>query len=148
MACILLMLDIDKSQFDGQRLRLCLEALPGIRDWLKSGLFCQFDFDGDTTTVYLHDSMDCISIEGMGPASLEVARELQRCYGEEIMQSMMNSASAYRLDTPRRLRTSIQKFKWDSDVRHSSVSQNGPCREEKGEEKGTRVYFEVGNRAD
>ena len=84
--CIFLVLDLTgKSAFDLGRVRGCLERLPGAHNWSKRRvLFCEFDFNGDSTIVNAINESRCISVEGMGDASLQVALEIQRRYGEEI----------------------------------------------------------------
>lgn len=66
---------------------MCLRHLPGVRNWDENNprhlFFCDFDFAGDTTIVHMLDNLH-ISIEGMGDASLQVAIEIQRRYGDEI----------------------------------------------------------------
>lgn len=83
---ILLVRDLaGKSTFDPVRVRRCLESLPGVRGWsTRRPVFCRFDFNGDTTIVNLINESRCLSIEGMGDASLQVALEVFRCYGDEI----------------------------------------------------------------
>jgi len=88
--CILLVLDLKgKSEFDPERLRTCLRPLPGIRNWDENNprhqFFCEFIFDGDRTIVHmLKNDRHFVYVEGMGSASLQVALEIQRRYGEEV----------------------------------------------------------------
>jgi hypothetical protein len=87
--CIFLVLDFTgKSAFDPEKVRNCLRHLPGVRNWDENDagyqFFCDFDFAGDTTIVNMPEDSPAISVEGMGDASLQVALEIQRRYGEEI----------------------------------------------------------------
>lgn len=84
--CIFLVRDLTgKPAFDPARLRMCLEPLPGVHGWSnRRSLFCEFDFNGDSTIINLINESRCISIEGMGDASLQVALEIQKRYGDEI----------------------------------------------------------------
>lgn len=86
MAGLFLALDMKgKSAFHVTRLRTCLEHLPGVHHWHRdSPLFCEFEFKGDNTIVNMLEDGNCISIEGTGDASLQVALEIYKCYGVEI----------------------------------------------------------------
>jgi hypothetical protein len=87
-SCICLVRDLTgKSAFDPERVRRCLRGLPGVRNWDENDrnrrFFCEFDFGGNSTIVQMLDDLH-VSIEGMGDASLYVALEIQRRYGDEI----------------------------------------------------------------
>jgi len=85
---MLLLLDYKRpSSFDFERVRLCLNALPGVRALHESDrcvIYCEYDFEGDTTVVELSRDLSHLTIRGMGPASLHAARAIQCCYGKEI----------------------------------------------------------------
>jgi hypothetical protein len=75
--------------FEPERVRTCLRPIIGIRNWDEDNpryaFFCEFDFVGDSTIVYmLNSDHQFISVEGMGDASLQIALEIGERYGEEI----------------------------------------------------------------
>ena len=88
-SCIFLVLDFTgKSAFDPERVRMCLRRLPGICKWDENDknrqFFCEFGLGSNNTILHMPRDSRCIVIEGVGDASLQVALEIQRRYGEEV----------------------------------------------------------------
>ena len=88
MTTLFLLLDLEgRKTFDPEKVRTCLQA-ENVYNWRgqdQHRLFeCHFDFDGDSTIFALASDRRSANIDGMGPASIELALRLQRCYGEEI----------------------------------------------------------------
>jgi hypothetical protein len=90
MSGLFLLLDLKgELAFDPERVRACLRVLPGIRNWDENdpryAFFCEFDFAEDKTIASMRNAdLQGISIEGMGDASLQLALEIGRRYGEEV----------------------------------------------------------------
>ena len=80
-----LVLDVNGGHaFDVDRLHKCLARMPGVRGlWAPPRLLCQFDFNDDSTEIALVDDQ-CLSIRGIGDASLQAALEIQRSYGGDV----------------------------------------------------------------
>jgi hypothetical protein len=85
MTSLLLTLDLTgERHFDIERLRRCLEQMPGVRNLgTQRGLFCCFDYAADTTDISLVDSQ-CIAIHDNAPVSLKAALEIYSLYGEDL----------------------------------------------------------------
>ncbi|MBI2826823.1 MAG: hypothetical protein HYX69_19285 [Planctomycetia bacterium] len=88
MSDLFLMRDVDgRSLLDAERVRDCLRHLPGVWNWNENDRWClfvcEYQFQGDRATVQWLEGCGA-AIEGRGDAALQIAVEIQRCYGEEI----------------------------------------------------------------
>lgn len=85
MSQFLLVMTCDDSAFDPEELTSILREIPNVSE-LKKGademlLQWDFSFEEDQTTCRLGHDLDCITLDGLGDASLEMAIELRRRMG-------------------------------------------------------------------
>lgn len=76
----------DGVLLDREAVRSALAGIEGtynLREGNLAGsvLDCEFDFAGDSTIIRLSADLRRVSFSGGGDASLEAARQLQRCLG-------------------------------------------------------------------
>ena len=133
MASILLVLDFNgTTKFDAERVRRCLERLPGVRDWSnRRELFCEFDFGGDSRIVNLINESRCISVEGMGDASLQVRSKFREAT-PRFTPSMTDARSTSHCQPSCRLWISKTRFNkaqamrtWGADNMYTAQSLTG-----------------------
>ena len=73
----------DNFKFDPNKLLQDIESVPGTYDIRRqhscgSVLQCDYDLDGDTTTLRLSDGLESFTLDGVGAASRQLALELQK----------------------------------------------------------------------
>ncbi len=99
-ASLLLYLDAEgKVSFDPTKIRNCLKHLEGMSNWREGSdtprddmLFdCFYEFNGDSTIVFVPPQLSFVGVWGTGDASLQVALEIQKRYDAPIYIAVSES---------------------------------------------------------
>lgn len=108
-ASLFLFLDTDgKVKFDEAKIRNCLQNLQGVShcrersDTAQNDILvdCFYEFNQDSTTIFVPKDSSFVSIRGTGEASLQAALEVQKRYDAPIYVAVSESpANVVNLST-------------------------------------------------
>jgi hypothetical protein len=99
-ASLFLFLDTEgKVKFDAVKVRACLQHLQGVSncregvDTARNDMLfdCFYEFNDDSTTIFVPKDLSFMSIWGTGEASLQAALEIQKRYDAPIYIAVSES---------------------------------------------------------